>query len=179
MAVVSDAELAELNQAHALLKSLYADAKVGTQFKKLVKEKYPNASIPDLEVMSQVETHNSALSKKIDDFLSAQAKKEEDSQVGVFSDRVARVAKERGFTKEGTEQLLTLMKERGIHDPEDAAIIFETTRPKDITPKSYSSRMNFVSSNGDDDADFKKLMSDPEQYMVDGMMAAIDADNQH
>ncbi len=33
--------------------------------------------------------------------------------------------------------------------------------------------MNFVTSDGEKDQDFLKLMTDPDAFMIDGMMSAI------
>lgn len=190
MAEINDSELAELQQARNLLKSLYDDNAVGFKFRKLVKEKYPNASIPELQAVQQAEELGTGLTKrvdemsagamkKIDDFLAARAKEREDADVEKFSQRIDKIAKDRGYTKEGTEKLLGLMKERGIQNPEDAAVIFETTQPKaSKTPRQFSSRMAFVSPDGKDDESFKQLMADPDQWMGDQLMTAIAESNQ-
>lgn len=185
MADINDAELAELRQAHALLKSLHADSTVGMDFKRLVKKAFPKASIPELEAIEKteelgtgltkkVDEIQTALTKKIDDFLEARNKEKEETQVAAFAATIDKIAKERGYTKEGTEKLLGLMKERGIQNPEDAAIIFETTQPKPTPkPREFSSRMNFITSDGKEDEQFDKLMRDPEQFMVDEMLTAL------
>jgi hypothetical protein len=185
MADVNDAELAELKQAHAMLKSLYADNAVGFKFRKLVKEKFPTASMPELEAVEQVERletglskkveeQMSGVSKKIDDFLAARAKEAEDNDVAAFEARVNKIVTDRGYTEEGTKKLLGLMKDRGIQNPEDAAVIFESTQPKpSAKPREYSSRMQFISPENKDDESFKRLMADPDAWMGEELMAAI------
>ena len=186
MAEISDAALAELQQAHTLLKSLYADSAIGMDFRKIVKKKYPQASIPELDAVVRTEEIGTALdkrfgevetnlSKKIDGFLSERAKEREDVAVNAFSARIDKIVKDRGYTKEGTEKLLGLMKDRGIQDPDDAVLIFESRQPKE-TPKArqHSSRMNFVTSEGKDDDGFKRLMENPEQFMMDEMTTAFE-----
>lgn len=185
MAEISDAALAELTQAHTLLKSLYADQTVGFDFRKIVKKKYPQASIPELDAVVKTEALagdfekkfgelGEGLTKKIDAFLDDRKKEREDAEVDRFSERLTRIVKDRGYTKEGEEGLLKVMKECGIHNPEDAAIIFEAGQPKQTTkPRQHTSRMNFVSPEGKDDESFKKLMADPEQWMVDEMYTAL------
>lgn len=182
---ISPEALAELQQAHALLKSLYADNTVGFDFRKLVKKKFPAASIPELDAVVKTEQLTGdfekkfgelgdTLSKKIDGFLDARKKEREDDDVQKFGERIANIVKERGYTKEGEEGLLKTMKDRGISNPEDAAIIFEAGQPKAAPkPRHHTSRMNFVSPEGKDDESFKKLMSDPEQWMMDEMYAGL------
>ncbi len=189
MAEISDAALAELQQAHALLKSLYSDSGVGMDFRKIVKKAFPKASIPELEAVEHTEALGTKLSEKfaeaektltgkIDAFLDARKKEREDADVETFSTRIHAIAKDRGYTEDGTKKLLELMKERGIQDPEDAAIIFESRQPKaPAKPRSFSSRMAFVTPDDKDDEAYKRLMADPEQYMVDELLTAINTDN--
>ena len=185
MPEITDAELAELKQAHTLLKSLYADSGVGFDFRKLVKKKFPNASMPELQaiekteelgevVKKQVEELGTNLTKKIDGFLDARKKEREEADVAAFSERINKIVKERGYTKEGEEKLLGLMKERGIQNPEDAAVIFESTQPKPVVKqRGFSSKMPFISPSGEKDELFDKLMGDPDQFMMDEMTAAL------
>ena len=188
MAEITDAQLAELQQSHALLKSLYADSAVGFDFKKLIKKKYPNAVMPDLDAVVKTEELGTGLTEKfaeiektltgrIDAFLGDRKKERDEQDVNRFADRVNEIKKARGYTDEGVEKLLTTMKERGIQNIDDAVIIFETNQPKPkTTPKSYSTRMDFVSPDGKDDESFKQLMADPEQWMGDQLLSAIHAD---
>ena len=190
MAEINDAELLELRQAHGLLKALYADGAVGIDFKKLVKRKFPQASIPDLEAVVKVDELGGTLGKKFDElskgitekvdgFLNARTKERQDEDVAVFAAKIDKISKDRGYTEEGQKKLLELMKERNIANPEDAAIIFEARQPKTpAKPRAFSSRMAFVSPDGKDDASFKALMDDPEQWMMDEMYTALGENNQ-
>lgn len=189
MADISDAELAELKRAHELLKSLYADGAVGMDFRKIVKKKYPNAVIPELDAVNKVDEVGGALekrfgefetnlTKKIDGFLDARKKEREDDDVAEFQTRVKNVVKERGYTKEGEEGLLKLMKDKGVSDPHDAAILFEAGQPKvKGKPRSFSTRMDFIRPDNKEDEAFKALMADPEQYAMDALTEAIDGDS--
>lgn len=189
MADIDDAQLAELQRAHALLKDLYADGDVGMDFRKIVKKKFPKAVMPELDAVNAAEKAGADLekkigelstgvSKKIDDFLAARAKEKEDADVANFEKRVKDIVKERGYTKEGEEGLIKLMKDRGINDPNDAAILFEAGQPKvKAKPRAYSTRMNFVAPEGKEDEAFKALMADPEQFAADALVAAIDSQN--
>lgn len=185
MPEINDAEYAELKQAHTLLKSLYADSSVGFDFRKLVKKKYPDASMPELEavvkteqlggeLVKKVDELGIGLNKKIDEFFAQREKEREESRVADFANRVNKVVKDRGYTKEGEAKLLELMKTEGINDPQNAAIIFESRQPKlERKKREFSSRMAFVSPEGKEDAAFEKLMSDPDQFMMDEMLTVL------
>lgn len=185
MAEISDAALAELTQARNLLKSLYDDAGEGMNFRKLVKKVYPKAAIPELDAIVQVEAAGGELNKKfeemskgvsdkIDKFLTDRQKEQEDAQVADYQARFDRIVKDRGYTEDGQKKLIELMKAKGIREPEDAAIIFESTQPKvKAAPKQFSSRMAFVSPDGKEDESFNQLMADPDQWMGDQLMTAI------
>ena len=85
------------------------------------------------------------------------------------------MVKERGYTEEGQKKLIELMKTKGIREPEDAAIIFETMQPKVKTaPKQFSSRMAFVSPDGKEDESFKQLMGDTDQWFGDEFANALE-----
>ncbi len=171
MPEISDAALAELQQAHSLLKALHSDSKIGFDFRKMVKQKFPNASIPELEVLGKTEEFGANLEKKLDDFLKAQEKKELDGKVRDFDTRLKKIAKDRGYTEEGEKKLLEIMATTGVQTPEDAVILFEARQPKDSAkPRQFSSRMQFIEKQGKDDADFDNLMNDPEQWMADQLM---------
>ncbi|MGH7971283.1 MAG: hypothetical protein ACREIC_21400, partial [Limisphaerales bacterium] len=67
-----------------------------------------------------------------------------------------------------------LMKDRGIQNPEDAAVLFDASQPKAKgKPRSFTTRMPFVSPEGEKDEKFEQLMANPEQFMMDEMTAAL------
>ena len=181
MPEISDAELSELKQTKALLSQLYADSARGMEFRKLIKAKWPQASIPELDAIvkteelgGSIEKKFGELSKTVEDklgkFFDDRKKEKEDGEVEAFKTRLDRIVKERGYTKEGEEKLLTLMKDRGIHNIEDAAIIFESNQPKvKGKPRQFSSRMQFITPDNKDDESFKQLMENPDQWMMDQM----------
>jgi len=185
MAEINDAELAELRKLQAFHKSLYDDAAVGMDFRKLIRKRYPQASIPELDALVKAEEAGTSIEKKfeelskgatekIDKFLSDRQKEQDDAAVAAYQARFDAMVKDRGYTEEGQKKLIELMKTKGIREPEDAAIIFETMQPKvKAAPKQFSSRMAFVSPDGKDDESFKELMNDPDQWMGDQLMTAI------
>ncbi len=186
MAEINDAELAELRKLQAFHKSLYDDNSVGMEFRKLIRKKYPQASIPELDALEAAEKSGSSIEKKfeelskgatekIDKFLSDRQKEQDDSAVAAYQARFDKMVKERGYTEEGQKKLIELMKTKGIREPEDAAIIFETMQPKVKTaPKQFSSRMAFVSPDGKEDESFKQLMGDTDQWFGDEFANALE-----
>lgn len=174
MAEIADNELQQLVEARNFLKSLYDDGATRTELLKVARKKFPNLQAPELDAQAKVEELGAGLTKKIDDFLSEQKKLKEEGEVSAFKERIDRVVKDRGYTKEGTEKLLGIMKDRGINDPDDAAIIFEASLPKESTkPRNFSSRMNFITPDGKDDEVYNRLMSDPDQFVADELMNAL------
>lgn len=186
MAEINDAELAELRKLQAFHKSLYDDNSVGMEFRKLIRKKYPQASIPELDALEAAEKSGSSIEKKfeelskgatekIDKFFSDRQKEQDDSAVAAYQARFDKMVKERGYTEEGQKKLIELMKTKGIREPEDAAIIFETMQPKVKTaPKQFSSRMAFVSPDGKEDESFKQLMGDTDQWFGDEFANALE-----
>jgi len=172
-------------RARNLLKSLYDDSAVGFDFRKIVKKKYPDASMPELESVQHVENLGTDLNKrfeelatgttkKIDEFLDARQKEKDEAALRDYQTRFEKVVKDRGYTEDGEKKLLEMMKTKNIRDPEDAAILFESMQPKTPKPaRQFSSRMNFVSPDNKDDEGFARLMEDPEQFMVDEMLNAL------
>ena len=186
MAEINDAELAELRKLQAFHKSLYDDNSVGMEFRKLIRKKYPQASIPELDALEAAEKSGSSIEKKfeelskgatekIDKFLSDRQKEQDDAAGAAYHARFDKMVKERGYTEEGQKKLIELMKTKGIREPEDAAIIFETMQPKVKTaPKQFSSRMAFVSPDGKEDESFKQLMGDTDQWFGDEFANALE-----
>ena len=190
MAEINDAELAELRKLQFFHKSLYDDSTVGMDFRKLIRRKYPQASIPELDALSKAEENSTEIEKKfvelskgatekIDKFLSDRQKEREDEQVSLYQGRFDKMVKERGYTEEGQNKLIELMKTKNIRDPEDAALIFESTQAKEKpAPKQFSSRMAFVMPDGKEDESFKQLMADPDQWMGDQLMTIMSQTNE-
>jgi hypothetical protein len=172
---IDSEELALYKAGHGMLEKLYADPDEGIGFKKLIKKKFPLAQVPDLEAVSAAEKMFKPLQDRLDNYDKERAKEKEDSLVKDLQTRFDRIAKDHGLTEEGQKKLLGIMKDRSIGNPEDAIVIFEKDLPKpERNSKPYSSRMNFVTSDGEKDSDFHKLMNDPDAFMVDGMVTALE-----
>jgi hypothetical protein len=176
---LTKAQVAELKKANDLLQALHGDAATSLQFKKLVKSKFPNWSDPELDAAEKIAAAREEVSKgaseeitevkkMLQEIRDERKKEQEDNKVGKFKEKIEEVRQSYGYTEEGMQKVLELMDQRGITDPEDAAIIFEKRQPKQPAEhKPYSSRMAFVQANGKEDQSFKNLMADPDQWMED------------
>ena len=182
---LTKAQLAEYQKAAKLLQELHADSATSLPLKKLLKQKYPTWSDPELEaedkiakaaetVGKQANDSVAEVKKMVEDLLNERKQEREEAQVNGFKAKVQKVRDDYGYTEEGMSKVLELMKDRGITDPEDAAVIFEKRQPKTAPEhKPYTGRMQFITPDSKDDPDFKKLMSDPDQFMVDEMYASL------
>src|SRR5579864_7307673 len=97
---VDSDQLALLTAAHKMLADLHGDSKVGMQFKKLVKEKFPTAAIPELEINNSVETLAKSLTERIEKFEAERAKEKQDAELSSLQSRFDAVVKDRGYTEE-------------------------------------------------------------------------------
>jgi hypothetical protein len=185
MAEIDDGQLAEFKRAAAILKELSADNATGIELKKLMKKKWPTWSDPELDALEVVTKAEEKIGKRADDsvaelktmlqsVIDERKKEKEDSTVEAFKKRLDKVRDDYGYTEEGVNKILEVMKDRGIQNPEDAAIIFEKNQPAPVAEhKPYTTRMAFVRPDGKDDQSYKDLMTDPEQWAVDEMYASL------
>jgi hypothetical protein len=171
---IDSEELALYRAGHGMLEKLYADPEEGIGFKRLIKKKFPLAQVPDLEAVGAAEKMFRTITDRLDKQDDERKKEREEFQVKDLQGRFDRVAKDHGLTEEGQKKLIGIMRDRNIGNPEDAVVIFEKDLPKATkASKPFSSRMSFITADGDKDADYHKLMTDPDAFMVDGMMASL------
>lgn len=138
----------EAELALALHNQLLADPKTRKKALRLIKEKFPDASIPEIDAAEPMETEISAIGKKVEEALTELradnkklrdelATKEQDQQiVGKFSALKAA----RGYTDEGLDNIKKLMVDKSIADPEAAADHFDALnyKPAPIEPSSWA-----------------------------------------
>jgi hypothetical protein len=185
MPEIEDGQLNELKRAAAILKELSADNATGIELKKLMKKKWPTWNDPELAALEEIskaeekvgkaaDEKMSKVEKMVNDLIAERAKEKEEAGVDAFKKRLDKVREDYGYTEEGVSKILEVMKERGITNPEDAAIVFEKNQPAPAAErKPYTTRMQFVRPDGKEDQSFKDLMADPEQWAVDEMFAAL------
>ena len=139
MPEIDAARLDALTKAEQLFNSLLDDPATGLGLKRTIKEKFPSAKIPDLELITQVtkpydeklsvlEAQNAALLKMIED--DRQARENLTAEQKLVRDLDAVRAKF-NFTDDGMSKVLETMRERGLaHDPEAAAALVQSQLPK-------------------------------------------------
>lgn len=174
MAEIDDNELAILKRAHGLLDSLYNDPKHGMSFKKMMKEKLPDARIPELDIVENVtkpydekisalEAENKKFREDMEAWQKKQADREEEQQVRLTLDDVQKKYK---LTDDGMSKVVERMKEKNNPDAEAAAafILRQQPTPKPATPAAYlPSELNLYGSSTADEQ-YADLNKDPVKW---------------
>lgn len=168
MVEISRSRLNLLEGVSKLNNELWNDPKLGMQVKELVKEKYPNANIPELdairsvkksedEILVKVDAANKAALDRIEAFEKAQKERDEKDinakAEREFANDVEATKKKYQLTQEGMEKVFARMKEKNNPDVEAAAAWVTDHEPKqDPLMGSNISPANmdlFGSSSGD------------------------------
>lgn len=136
---IDAARLDALTKAEQLFNSMLDDPTTGLGLKKAIKEKFPSAKIPDLDLitavtkpydekMAALEARNAALEAMINE--DRQGRLNETAEAKLVKDLDAVRAKF-NFTDEGMSKVLETMRERNLaHDPEAAAALVQSQLPK-------------------------------------------------
>ena len=165
---ISRSRLNLLEGVSKLNNELWNDPKYGSQIKEIVKEKYPNANIPEVDaarsvrkaesdILTKVEEANKATLSRIEAFEAAQkAREEKDVNTKAEKDFAADVeATKRKYqlTPEGMEKVFARMKEKNNPDVEAAAAWVTDHEPKQdplMNPSYSPENMDmFGASRGD------------------------------
>jgi hypothetical protein len=148
MAEIEDAKLADLQRANQLLANLLDDPKDGLSFKRKIKEKYPNANLPDvaiieqatapvMEELTQTQARLDALDKTFNDYKASVESKEAEGQLRGALDKVQ---KEYSFTDEKMAEVVETMRTQDLaHAPEAAAALVAKSLPHATPTGSRSS----------------------------------------
>ncbi len=144
MPEISDAELATLRNADALLRKLDADPRTKPGLEAAIKihhpevvteaEKAEQLAKPFMEKVEGVAESLKARLDKLDERDAAAVTAQTESRI---TDAFARLRKD-GFTDDGIEKIKTLMVDRNIADPEAAAALFEKQNPPVQEESSFS-----------------------------------------
>lgn len=132
MAEIDDTELDTLRKAKGLLDELLRSPKTKRAVERQVKTLHPETVISD-DFEEPLRDEIKGIGKKLDDFLSAQRSAADDARLDSAFDQLRR---DGGFTDEGIEKLKTMMVERKIPNPLDAAKVWnvENPPPKPMQP---------------------------------------------
>lgn len=171
---VSRSLLSNLQGTAKLTNELWNDPKFGNQIKEIVKEKYPNANIPEVdalrtvkksesEILIKVEEKNKETLARIEAFEKAQKDRDEkDASLKAerdFSADVEATKKKYQLTAEGMEKVFARMKEKNNPDVESAAAWVTDHEPKQspITNSSYSPQGMDVFGSSSGDKEFEEI----------------------
>lgn len=158
----------EAEMALALHNQLLADPKTRKQTLKLIKQKFPDATIPEIDAAAPVEAEISELRKMVTDLTTTIKNERED---GKIQGRFSALKSQRGYTDEGLKNIQTLMVEKSIADPEAAADHYDRInyKPEPVTPMSYSGSNAFNPPNSDA---MKDWLEKPDS-MVDQIIGEV------
>lgn len=149
---ISKSRLALLEGQAKLQNELWNDPTDGMTIKEIVKKKYPNANIPELDavrevrkseadILTKVEAKEKALESRIEAFEKAQKEKEErdveKQSTKVFEAEVEATKKKYQLSPEGMEKVFARMKEKNNPDVE-AAAAWVTDHAQAAAPTGHS-----------------------------------------
>jgi hypothetical protein len=133
---ISKSRLQALESVNSLKEALWNDPNTGPRVKELVKEKFPNANIPEVdmarnsrkvetELLAKVSEKEKAVDAKIASFEAKWVERDEsvarEKEERVFESEVERTRKKYNLTQEGMEKVFSRMKEKNNPDVEAAA----------------------------------------------------------
>lgn len=163
--------LDQMYRAHTLHTTLHADPNVRLHYERLIKHKYPQAQTTDdvaapyvqavKSVDDRVKSLEETLAKERADNL--QARRQAD-----FNSQWEQAVKDHEMTAEGEEALAKFMKDRGLHDPESAALAYFKHNPKPASPQDGGGlapkTWGVGPLPGEDPESSKMLMENPERW---------------
>lgn len=185
---VDQGEFEAAKRAQVLLNQLLEDPKHGLNVKRMVKDKYPQARIPEMEIadqyvkpvmdeISMIKAQNEALTAQFNEYKQAA---EIDKATNGLKASLDKVKHEYNFTDDGMAQVIETMRERNLaHDPEAAAALVQSKMPK---PKPTSVRSSMLSPELDiyglqskqTDEKWGTLHSDPWKFFTDEVISVMD-----
>lgn len=162
---VNARDLAELQRYAAsgrIAEKVWNDPKHGMRLKELTKEVYPDANIPELDVLNQTNKVRDeaalrfeAISKELADMKADREKEREEAKTqreeANFTQKLDSVRKKYNFTDEGMKKVMERMTAHNNPDVEAAAALVLSQEPKNPTQSSYApSFMDPYGSNSGD-----------------------------
>ena len=158
-------------QVADFVETIYNDPALSKEAKRLIKKKYPNMEIPDLDIEERVEKRLDEDRKERQE--AEQARRDEDADKR-YRDMRAKTQKEYGFTDEGMQDLEKFMLERNIGDYEVAASYRASKEPKQSEADADAGRDHYWNHAKQDG--FAEISSDPEGWARKEILGAIRRD---
>jgi len=158
-------------QVADFVETIYNDPALSMEAKRLIKKKYPDMQIPDLDIEDK-------FTKRLDDDkkerdAAEKARKDEENEKR-FTDLRAKTKQEYGFTDEGMADLEKFMLERNIGDYEVAASYRASKEPKQSEADADDGRDHFW--NHSQQQGFAEISADPEKWARKEILAALRKD---
>jgi hypothetical protein len=177
---ISKAKLAELEGIAQIKQALWSDPKFGPQVKEMVKEKFPQANIPEVdaarsaraaekEILSRVEAKEKAFDDKIaawektqNERDTAAAKAKEEAE---FTTEVEQVKKKYQLTPEGMQKVFDRMKAKNSPDVEAAAAwVTDHEQKAPVVDNTFAQQtMDMYGANSGSD-EWAELNKNPRAY---------------
>lgn len=170
---VEDSEYQRLMSRAAVadfVESIYDDPATGKDARRLIKRKYPNLQIPDLDIEDRLDAKLAARDKQRDD--EERQRKRKDEEDGWAADR-ERVRKQYGFTDDGMKDLEKFMVDKNVGSYEVAAHYHAAKNPK---PSDPTAAYNDSHWNHGRSEEWKEIAADPEAYARKEIMGALHRD---
>lgn len=178
---VSRARLSLLEGVAKLKEELWNDPKHGMTIKKIVKEKYPDANLPEVDadatvrkaendILSKVEEANKANIARIEAFEKSQKDREdkdaEKTATKNFESDVEATKKKYQLTPEGMEKVFARMKEKNNPDVEAAAawVTDHEQKASPVTNSSYAPQDMNLYGSSQGDKEWEDLNKDPIKF---------------
>lgn len=168
---ISDEEdryLQERRSVADFVESIYNDPTLNKDAKRLIKKKYPNIQIPDLDIEDKLESRFDADKKHREEESRKQRQKAEDERL---KEERARVKKEYGFTDEAMKELEQFMIDKGVDDYDVAATYKASKSPKASEPTNDNRFWDHDKQEG-----FAEIAKDPEKWGEKEILRALRAD---
>jgi hypothetical protein len=150
------------------VESIYNDPALNKEAKRLIKRKYPNLAIPDLDIEDKVTQRLDADKKARDDAAAKVKRDEEDSK---WKAERGRVQKEYGFTDDAMKELEGWMTDKGVGDYEVAAGYRAAKNPKTSEPTYDNTFWRHQEA-----PNYKEIAKDPEAWGRREILGAIHRD---
>lgn len=170
---ISDEEYGFLQgkrQIADFVESIYNDPNLSKEAKRLIKKKYPQLAIPDLDIEDRIEQRLAEAEKQRTDQEAAKAKEADEAH---WKDQRSRIQKQYSFTDEAMTDLEKMMVEKNVGDYEVAASYKAQRDPKPSDAQFDSFRWNHDKQPG-----FAEIAKDPESWGRSEIMKALRNDQE-
>jgi hypothetical protein len=155
-------------QVADFVESIYNDPNLTKEAKRLIKRKYPQLQIPDLDIEDRVERRIAEVERERS---HAETSRREAEEQASWQDRRKKTQTSYGFTDEAMERLEKMMVEKNVGDYDVAASYLAAKEPKPSEAGFDTYRWNHEKQPG-----FAEIAKDPEGWGRSEILKAIQTD---